>query len=144
MTGPAASTATPPRRLGRSVAAVATGFLVVVVLSLGTDQVFHSLGIYPPWNEPMHEPGLNLLALSYRLVYDTLGSYLMARLAPYAPMRHVWVGAAIGFVLSSLGAIGAIRMNLGPAWYPIALALSAWPTAWIGGTLYLRGQSRPQ
>jgi hypothetical protein len=132
------------RQAGRSVLAVFTGFLVVVVLSLGTDQLFHALGIYPPWNQPMRAPGLNLLALSYRLVYDTLGSYLMARLAPYAPMRHVWIGAAIGFVLSSVGAIGAIRMNMGPAWYPIALAVSAWPTAWIGGNLYLREQSRPR
>jgi hypothetical protein len=141
MTAPGTSTGSPPRQLGRSVAAVFIGFLVVVVLSLGTDEVFHLLQVYPPWNQPMPEPGLNLLALSYRLVYDTLGSYLMARLAPYAPMRHVWVGAGIGFVLSSAGAIGAIKMNIGPAWYPIALALSAWPTAWIGGHLYLRQQA---
>ena len=142
MTGPALSTGAPPRQLGRSVGAVFVGFLVVIVLSLGTDEVFHLLQVYPPWNQPMPEPGLNLLALSYRLVYDTLGSYIMARLAPYAPMRHVWVGAAIGFVLSSAGAVQAIRMNIGPAWYPIALALSAWPTAWIGGHMYLRQQAR--
>ena len=141
MTSPAASTEPAPRQLGRSVAAVFVGFLVVIVLSLGTDEVFHLLQVYPPWNQPMPEPGLNLLALSYRLVYDTLGSYIMARLAPYAPMRHVWVGAAIGFVLSSAGAAAAIRMNVGPAWYPIALALSAWPTAWLGGHLYLRRQA---
>jgi len=138
MTAPAASTGSPRRQLGRSVLAVFTGFLVVIVLSLGTDEVLRLLQVYPPWNQPMPEPGLNLLALSYRLVYDTVGSYLMARLAPYAPMRHVWVGAAIGFVLSSAGAVQAIRMNLGPAWYPILLALSSWPTAWIGGHLYLR------
>lgn len=130
--------AASPRRLGRSVWAVATGFLAVVALSLGTDQVLHLLGIYPPWGEPMRDPGLNLLALAYRLVYGVLGSYLMARLAPHSPMRHVWIGAGIGFVLSSIGAIGAIRMDLGPAWYPVLLALSAWPTAWLGGRLYLR------
>jgi hypothetical protein len=75
-------------------------------------------------------------------VYGVFGSYLMARFAPYAPMRHVWIGAGIGFVLSAAGAIAAIQMKLGPAWYPIALALSAWPTAWLGGTLAIRSTTR--
>jgi hypothetical protein len=123
------------------VAAVGLGFVAVFVLSLGTDQVLHVLRVYPPWGEPMYDPGLNLLALAYRCVYGVIGSYIMARLAPHSPMRHVWVGAAIGFVLSIAAAIAAIPMHLGPAWYPIALAFSALPTAWIGGTLYLRSQA---
>jgi len=117
---------------------VLIGFVAVVALSLGTDQVLHVLQVYPPWGQPMRDPGLNLLALAYRCVYGVFGSYLMARFAPHSPMRHVWVGATLGFILSTLGAIAAIRIDLGPSWYPIALALSAWPTAWIGGTLYLR------
>ena len=128
----------PARNLWRSAGAVFLGFLVVFVLSLATDQVLHVLQVYPPWNEPMRDPGLNSLALSYRLVYDTLGSYITAAFAPRNPMRHVWVGAFIGLVLSSAGAIVAIRMDLGPAWYPIALALSTLPTAWLGGTLHRR------
>jgi hypothetical protein len=130
----------PSRSLGRSAGAVGLGFLAVFVLSLGTDQVLHVLEVYPPWGEPMNEPGLNALALAYRCVYGVVGSYIMARFAPYAPMRHVWIGAGIGFVLSCAGAIAAIQMNLGPAWYPIALAFSAWPTAWLGGHLHVRRQ----
>jgi len=118
------------------VGAVALGFFAVFVLSLGTDQVLHVLNVYPPWGEPMWEPRLNALALSYRCVYGVVGSYLMARFAPYAPMRHVWIGAGIGFVLSAAGAIAAIQMNIGPAWYPIAIAATALPCAWIGGALY--------
>ena len=83
----------------------------------------------------MWDHRLNALALSYRLVYGVIGSYLTARVAPYAPMRHAMIGAAIGFVLSTLGAIAAIEMQLGPAWYPITLALSALPTGWLGGRL---------
>ncbi len=130
-----------PRRPWRSVGAVALGFVVVFVLSLGTDQVLHVLQVYPPWNQPMWDPSLNLLALSYRLVYGVVGSYLTAWAAPHSPMRHVWIGATIGFVLSMAGAVAAIQMKLGPAWYPIALALSAFLTAWLGGTLYLRRQA---
>ncbi|HSL20248.1 MAG TPA: hypothetical protein VK886_01840 [Vicinamibacterales bacterium] len=129
--------------LGRSIVAVATGFLSVAVLSLGTDQVLHMLNVYPPWGEPMHDPGLNLLALSYRIVFTIAGGYITASLAPHSPMRHVAVVGVIGLVLSTAGAIAAISIgNLGPAWYPIALAVTAFPCVWLGGLLHGRGQVR--
>ena len=84
----------------------------------------------------MYDPALNLLALSYRIVYTVLGGYLTARLAPYSPMRHVWVYGTIGFALGLAGALATIPMNLGPAWYPIAMAVTALPCAWLGGVLY--------
>jgi hypothetical protein len=41
----------------RSAGAVLLGFVVVVVLSLGTDQVLHVLRVYPPWGEsPCESP----------------------------------------------------------------------------------------
>ncbi len=132
------SVARPPRRLGRSIAAIFLGFLAVVVLSLGTDEVFHLLKVYPPWEAPMHAPGLNLLALSYRIVYAALGSYIAARLAPRSPMLHAWILGVIGFVLGTMGALATIPMHLGPAWYPIAIAVTALPCAWLGGVLARR------
>ena len=125
-----------PRRLGRSILAIFVGFLTVVVLSLGTDEIFHLLKVYPPWNEPMHAPVLNALALSYRIIYTILGSYLAARLAPRNSMRHAWILGIIGFVLGTLGAVATIPLHLGPAWYPIAIAATALPCAWLGGILY--------
>lgn len=89
----------------------------------------------------MHEPALNLLALSYRLVYNTYGCYLMARLAPSNPMKHVWIGAAIGFVRSMLGLAGELTEDLGPPWHPVLLADWAFPTAWLGGALYRRSRA---
>lgn len=130
-----------PRRLGRSIGAVLAGFVAVVVLSLGTDQVMHMLGVYPPWGQTMYEPALNLLALGYRIVYTILGSYLTARLAPHSPMRHAWVLGFIGLAFGTLGAVATIPMNLGPAWYPIAIALTALPCAWLGGVLSLKQPS---
>jgi hypothetical protein len=82
------NTGAHPRRLLRSTGAVLLGFVTVVVLSLGTDQVLHLLQVYPPWGQPMHDPGLNLLALSYRIVYTVLGGYITARFAPRNPMRN--------------------------------------------------------
>ena len=127
---------TPPRNLPRSVAAVLVGTLLVIALSVGTDELLHFAHVYPDWGYPMPEPGLNLLALAYRCIYNIAGAWLTARLAPRHPARHLWAFATIGFVLGGVGAIATIPMHLGPAWYPILLALGAWPCTWLGGAAY--------
>lgn len=136
MTQPTAGSGTPPRRLLRSTGAVVLGIFTGAVLSLGTDQVLHVLQVYPPWGQPMYDPRLNLLALGYRLPYNIAGCYLIAWAAPRHPMRHALIGGAIGFALSALGAVAAMNADLGPLWYPVALALSALPCAWLGGLLH--------
>jgi hypothetical protein len=123
-------------RVLRSAGALLLGFISIVVLSLGTDQLFHVLGVYPAWGEPMHETGDNLLALAYRCAYGALGSYVAARFAPYAPMGHALTLGAIGLPLSAAGMVAAIRMDLGPVWYPVALFLTVLPCAWLGGVLF--------
>jgi hypothetical protein len=130
----------PPRRLLRSTGAVLAGLVAVFVLSLGTDQVLHSLQVYPPWGQPLYDTGLLLLALAYRIVYGIVGGYVVARLAPRNPMRHALVMGIVGLVLSTAGVIAATRMDLGPMWYPVVLLLTALPCAWLGGLL--RGPGR--
>jgi hypothetical protein len=107
-----------------------------VVLSLAVDQFFHVIEVYPPWGVPMDETGDNLLALSYRIVFGVLSGYLAARLAPRAPMAHALILGAIGTVLSALGGIAAMQMNLGPIWYPLALVVLALPCAWLGARIH--------
>ena len=41
----------PPRRILHSIGALFAGFLVVVVLSLGTDMVLHATAVFPPWGK---------------------------------------------------------------------------------------------
>lgn len=138
-----ALTSPHPRRLLRGTVAVLSGFLAVVFLSLGTDQLLHVLGVYPPWGQPMHEPGLNLLALAYRSVYTVVGGYIAARLAPYAPMRHALVLGVVGLAVGLAGAIVTItKYDLGPDWYPIALVLIALPCTLLGGILRTRQAER--
>jgi len=138
MTAPMTQPMAPPRRLGRSIRAIFLGFLTVVLLSLGTDQILHVLKVYPPWGEPMRDPGLNALALAYRTVYTVLGGYVSARFAPHAPMRHAWIYGFVGLLFGAIGVVVGLTADLGPVWYPIALAAEALPCAWLGGTLYLR------
>ena len=120
--------------MARSVAAVLAGFIAVAGLSVGTDQLFHTLQVYPPWGEPMLDSRLYVLALSYRVIYTFLGGFITARLAPRSPMRHVTVLCIIGLVAGSAGVVVALpRGDLGPNWYPIAIAVTAYPVTWLGG-----------
>ncbi len=126
-----------PRHRGRTSGAVAAGVLAIFVLSLGTDEVLHLTGVYPPWGQPMSD-ALFLLATSYRLLYGVVGGYLTARLAPDRPMRHAMILGLVGLVLSSVGLVIAARggPEFGPMWYPVALVVTALPCAWAGGRLY--------
>ena len=86
----------------------------------------------------MWEPELNLLALSYRLVYGVVGGYVTARFAPHSPMKHARAVGMIGFVLSCIGTPAAFYVGMGPMWYPALLAISALPCALLGGALARR------
>jgi hypothetical protein len=135
-----------PRRTGRSILALLAGFVVVGILSLGTDMALHGTGVFPPWGKPMSD-ALFLLATAYRTVYAVVGSYLTARLAPYNPMQHALLGGVIGLVLSIVGAAATWTRGpeFGPHWYPLSLVVTALPCAWIGGKLrvvQLRGKEQ--
>ncbi len=125
----------PARNVPRSFAAVFAGIVTVVALSLGTDQILHELHVYPPWGEPMRDTAPNLLALTYRSVFNVVGGYVTARLAPRSSMRHAIALGVVGSVLGLVGAIATIPMNIGPAWYPIGLVVTALPGCWLGGVL---------
>ena len=126
----------PQKNIGRSVWSIVAGFLVVVVLSIGTDAVLHAAGIFPALGKRM-SAGLFILATVYRTIFGVVGSYITARLAPGKPMKHAMIGAAIGLVLSTAGAIATWNRDLGPHWYPVALILTVFPTAWIGARIYV-------
>jgi hypothetical protein len=127
----------PSRRLLRSVGAVVAALVANVLLSLGVDQLLHSLGVYPPWGQPMAD-SLFLVATAYRALFGVLSGYIAARLAPDRPMRHALALGVVGVILSLVGLIAT--WNAGPAfgakWYPIALVVLAIPCAWAGAKLW--------
>ena len=130
----------PPRRIGRSIAAVLAGMFVGVLLTIGTDVVLHIVGVFPLWGQSMADfDGALLLATVYRTIYGIAGSYIAARLAPNRPMLHALVLGAIGLAVSIVGTV--VTWNRGPAfgphWYPLALIVLALPQAWAGGKLRL-------
>jgi hypothetical protein len=74
-----------------------------------------------------------MLALAYRMIFTVAGGAITAALAPKNPMKHVMILGIIGTV----GGIGGIfaGWNLSDHWYPIALAVTAFPCVWLGGKL---------
>jgi len=126
----------PSRRIGRSILAVLTGIVVGIILSTGTDFGLHAIGLTPSPKDrwPNH---LLAFATVYRSIYGIFCSWLIARLAPNRPMAHSLVAGTLGLIVSTLGAIAAWSTTAGQHWYPIALALTALPTAWIGAKLRL-------
>jgi hypothetical protein len=130
--------AKPKRRRGRSVLAVLAGLVVIFVLSIGTDQILHSTGVYPPWGQTMSD-GLFGVATLYRIAYGILGCWLTARLAPDRPMKHALMLGFIGLAFSLAGLVAAQKQGpeLGPLWYSLAIVAISLPCAWLGGRIRL-------
>jgi hypothetical protein len=126
--------------LGRSVLAVLAGLVFTVVVSTIIDHLLHIIEVYPPWGQAMWETSDNLLALSYRIAIGVMSGYIVAKLAPKAPIAHALVLGAIGTVLTIAGTIAAMSMKLGPLWYPVLLAASLIPTVYLGARLALRSK----
>jgi hypothetical protein len=119
------------------------GVFAIFFLSTVTDLAMHASGVFPPEGQPM-ATALWLLASGYRIVYDTAGCYLAARLAPSRPMTHALVLGGIGVVLSLLGTVATWNKGLGfgPHWYPLSLVATSLPCAWVGGKLRVMQTAR--
>ena len=133
-----ATSVLPSRPTLRSVGAIVAALLANIILSFIVDEIFHLLGVFPPWGEVSYATVPFALALSYRIVFGVLSGYIAARLAPWAPMRHASILGVVGIALSTAGGIVAIVGHLGPSWYAIALVAVALPCARAGGRIYLQ------
>ncbi|MEK7498987.1 MAG: hypothetical protein AAB649_00080 [Patescibacteria group bacterium] len=118
----------------KSIGAVLAGFLTVFILSIVTDSILEALGIFPPQNQPEQFVGyLLVVAFIYRSIYAVLGGYITAKLSPSNPMKHVIILGIIGTVGGIMGVIAG--WNLSAHWYPIALAVTAFPLVYFGGKM---------
>ena len=73
----------------RSVWAVLAGFVLIGMLSFGTDAIMHAVS---PWAYEAKGGTRNLpillVSMLYAAVYGLVGCYLTARLAPANPMNE--------------------------------------------------------
>lgn len=121
--------------LKRSIWSVVAGLLFTIVVTTIVDIVLHVVGVYPPMGTPMTQ-GLAVLATAYRIVISVAGAVLTARLAPWRPMKHALILGGVGTLLGLAGLAATWNMGLGPRWYPVALAVLAFPQCWVGGKIW--------
>ncbi len=126
------------KNIFKSIGVCILGIAVGVALSLGTDYILESMGVLPHGNFWVGA-WLVIFVIFYRTVYNVLGSYIIARLAPSRPMRHVIIVGIIGTLVTTIGAFVNMQMDLGPDWYCWTLVVLALPSAWLGGWLWVRG-----
>lgn len=120
----------------RTILAVFAGIATVVALSEGTDALLRAAGIFPPLTDKAaYTNEMFAAATVYRTLAGVAGGYVTATLAPANPMQHAAVLGIIGLALSVAGVVANAVNHMGPDWYPIALAITAFPSAWIGGRL---------
>ena len=124
----------------KSIWAVIAGVIFVIVVSILVDIVLHAAKVLPPLGVPMDDRS-SLIATSYRVVIGIAAGYMTAKLAPSNPMKHALILGTIGTVLGTVGVLASWGSKLGPAWYPIALAVLAIPQSWLGCKFYRPAKS---
>jgi len=122
----------------RSILAVLAGLVFILITHSAMDFILESLGIFTPPTVRFDIPWMLVTAIIYRATFSVIGCYITALIAPSRPMLHAMILGVIGMVLSILGTIVAIKMDLSPAWYPIALVVMSLPCAWVGSKLASR------
>ena len=119
----------------KSIGAVVAGFITVVILSVGTDKIMEAVGIFPPPSEAgLFVTWMLVVALVYRSVYAVVGGYVTALCAPSNPLKHVKILGVFGIIGGVAGVI--VGWDLSAHWYPIALAVTAYPLTYWGGKLH--------
>lgn len=127
--------------MGRSVAAVVIGFVVIGVLSFGASAAMRAAmpGGFGPGGSTS-EPAILLVTLAYVTLFAAGGCYLAARLAPRRPMAHALALGVLGLLFNVAGTVAT--WSAYPAWYHVAALLLVMPSAWLGGWLRERELGR--
>ncbi|CAG0993713.1 hypothetical protein METP3_02810 [Methanosarcinales archaeon] len=124
------------KNIFKSIGAILAGMVTGAVLSISTDFVLETTGIFPPPDQGFFIWWMLVLALIYRGIYTVAAGYITATLAPNQPIRHAIILGIIGVVVTVLGSI--TNWEKSHAWYPIALILITLPCTWLGGKLAIR------
>lgn len=118
----------------KSIGAIAAGFFTTVILSVVADMIMSATGLMNIENFKATPTGIILVVTLYRFVFNVIGCYVAARLAPQKPMKHAVILGSIGLALSIMGV--AAMWDKAVLWYNLAIVLMALPCAYFGGKLY--------
>jgi hypothetical protein len=122
--------------IGACVAAIVCTF----ALSYGTDFLLQAIGL-PIRPLSCTSAPLVVAIIFYRTIYNVIGGYIVARLAPGHPIGHALGIGTLGFLGSLAAAIATWNMNLGPAWYSLSIVALAVPSALVGARLLVASRT---
>lgn len=123
------------KNIFKSIGAILAGIITAGVLSALTDFVLESTGIFTPPEAGLFTAWMIIVAVAYRFVFQMLGGYITATLAPNHPLRHAVILGSIGTLFNILGALGGTGQA--PWWFFALLIITALPSTWLGGKLKL-------
>ncbi|HEU0013800.1 MAG TPA: hypothetical protein VFQ45_08955 [Longimicrobium sp.] len=126
----------------RSIIAIVAGYFYIGLLSVGADAALRA--IVPsafPDGAMVTDAAILLAMIAYVAFFATTGSYITARLAPAAPMRHALLLGVLGLV-TQIGMLVAFAWAQAPAWYHLLNLILVMPYAFIGGALREREVAR--
>lgn len=126
----------------RSIGTVIAGFLAIAILSGAADAILERVGFFPAESEATTIP-MFLVSVAYRVVFAVLGGFVVGKLAPRKPMKHVLTLAVIGTLIGVGGVIAGWDLPGYPHWYAITLAALTFPAIWYGGLLAV-GKETPK
>ena len=126
------------KQIIKSIGAIIAGFALGAALSIGADFLMEKLGIMSMENFKDTSLGIVILVIAYRFIFNVSGCFLTAKLAPKNPMKHVIIIGIIGTILSILGTIAMWDKAI--PFYNIAIILISFPSAWLGGELFIKNQ----
>ena len=124
----------------KSVIAIIVCFMVGALLCIITDILLDKIGYMKAESFKENSPWVILVVIIYRFIYNVIGCYVAAAMAPARPMRHAMIIGVIGLVLGTLGSI--VMWDKAVAWYNISIILISVPCAYIGGQLYISKKER--
>lgn len=124
----------------RIVIAILAGILLNVVLATAADHLMQTTGVFPPYNEPVYNHGLLLLAFSYRALFMVLGGYVAGLIAREQGKKAALIMGTIGSLLWLAG--GIAMWDFAYAWYNLIGVVTGVPLTLAGWVLYNRRSTR--
>lgn len=128
--------------MGRSILAIAVGFVLTGALNMGTNMVLSRVApeIVPPAGTPNTSTAALLVISAYVALYGILGCYVTARLAPSRPLLHALILGGLALAMSIPVTLSV--WSDAPAWFNLYNLLAVMPYAYVGGLIRERELAR--
>ena len=126
----------------KSIVAILPGFFLGAILSITTDFLMEKTGMMSMKHFKQSSLTIILIVIAYRIIFNVIGCYVTAYLAPNKPMKHVIIIGIIGTVLSIVGSLAMWEHAM--PFYNITIIFMSLPSAWLGGQLFLKTQDYAQ